>query len=280
MKKRLLNLAMSAATASFALALPVGAGLMPVTAHADSYIDMLNQMGGNPAEFNVAAGEKLFKEKRGPNKKSLETCDFGLGPGVLKGAYAQMPRYFADTGKVQDVESRLVTCMETIQGFSKEQIQKDVLKDPFEKNGGNATDIVNLALYVAHQSDGMPMNVAQNTPEEKQSFINGKKFFWYRAGPYNFSCATCHAENDKQIKISKLPNLATPDGEKAWVAATWPAYPDSQGVARTLEWRMNDCMRQQRIAEPKYLSQVVIDLETYMGVMAKGHKILTPSFKR
>jgi sulfur-oxidizing protein SoxA len=124
------------------------------------------------------------------------------------------------------------------------------------------------------------MEVSQNTPEEKLSFINGKKFFWYRAGPYNFSCATCHAEDGKQIKISKLPNLSNSNGEKAWVAATWPAYPDSQGVVRTLEWRMNDCMRQQRIAEPKYLSQVVIDLETYMGVMAKGHKILTPSFKR
>ncbi len=279
MKKRLAGIAISVATSSL-YAVSLSAGLLPSVAHAQGYIEMLNEMGGNPADFNVAEGEKLFKEKRGPNNKSLETCDFGLGPGVLKGAYAQLPRYFPDTGKVQDVESRLVTCMEKIQGFSKEQIEKDVLKDPFNKNGGNATDIVNLAFYVAHQSSGMPMAVPQNTPEEKLAFENGKRFFWYRSGPYNFSCATCHSENDKQIKVSKLPNLAEKNGFRSFVAATWPAYPESQGVARTMEWRMNDCMRQQRIAEPKYLSQVVIDLETYMGVMANGHKILTPSFKR
>ena len=280
MKKRLFGITSSAAAAASFCALTLGTGLMPAMAHADSYIDMLNAMGGNPAEFNAAAGEKLWNEKRGPNHVSLKQCDLGLGPGVLKGAYAQLPRYFPDTGKVQDVESRIVTCMEKLQGFTPEQIAKEVTKNPFDKKGGNATDIVNMAVYVAHQSDGMPMEVPQNTPQEKLSFENGKKFFWYRAGPYNFSCATCHSENGKQIKISKLPNLVSPDGEKAWVAATWPAYPDSQGVVRTLEWRMNDCMRQQRIAEPKYLSQVVIDLETYMGIMAKGHKILTPSFKR
>jgi sulfur-oxidizing protein SoxA len=37
---------------------------------------------------------------------------------VLKGAFVELPRYFADTKKVQDLESRLLTCMETLQGFN------------------------------------------------------------------------------------------------------------------------------------------------------------------
>lgn len=41
----------------------------------------------------------------------------GTGPGKLDGVYAELPRYFADVGKVMDLEGRLVHCMETIQGW-------------------------------------------------------------------------------------------------------------------------------------------------------------------
>src|SRR5829696_251576 len=61
----------------------------------------------NPGELWVERGQRLFYAKRGPKNASLEACDLGLGPGKLEGAFAQLPRYFADTGKVQDLESRL-----------------------------------------------------------------------------------------------------------------------------------------------------------------------------
>src|SRR5437879_11399012 len=83
----------------------------------------------NPAELYEARGEELWKTRRGPKNASLERCDLGLGPGVVKGAYVQLPRYFADTERVQDVESRLVTCMVTLQGFKLEE----AMKNPFCK---------------------------------------------------------------------------------------------------------------------------------------------------
>src|ERR1700691_5928101 len=58
----------------------------------------------NPAELWELRGEPLWKAKRGPRQVSLERCDLGLGPGVVKGAYTQLPRYFRDTDKVQDLE--------------------------------------------------------------------------------------------------------------------------------------------------------------------------------
>ena len=73
---------------------------------------------GNPADLLEVKGEGLWTEKRGPKKASLEQCDMGLGPGKLDGAYAQLPKYFKDTNKVMDVESRLVHCMVTLQGFT------------------------------------------------------------------------------------------------------------------------------------------------------------------
>ncbi len=62
---------------------------------------------GNPAELWEMRGEEIWKQKRGPKNASLEKCDLGLGPGVVKGAYTVLPKYFADTDKVEDLESRL-----------------------------------------------------------------------------------------------------------------------------------------------------------------------------
>src|SRR6266403_2956424 len=73
---------------------------------------------GNPAELWEARGGALWKDKRGPKKVSLESCDLGLGAGVVRGAYAQLPRYFADADRVMDLESRNVRCMVTLLGVS------------------------------------------------------------------------------------------------------------------------------------------------------------------
>ncbi len=250
------------------------------SAHAQSsdpgsaYIQMMNEMGGNPADFNIDDGRALWQKKAGPKNASLEQCDLGLGPGVVKGAYAQLPRYFADTGRVQDAESRIVTCMEQLQGIPAKQAEKGALAD----HNGNPSALEDMVLYVAKESDGMPIAIPQSTPQEKAAYENGKKLFFYRAGPFSFSCAACHAESGKRIRVSLLPNLTNAEAAQSY--ATWPAYPNSQGVARTLEWRMKACARQQRWPVPKFTSDAVIDLIEYMGVNSNGAKLTTPTFKR
>ena len=239
-----------------------------------AYIDMMNSMGGNPADFAVDDGKTLWAKKRGPKNASMEQCDLGLGPGVVKGAYAQLPRYFADTGRVQDLESRIVTCMETLQGFTAKQASANVFSD---KNG-NPSELEAMAMYVAKESDGMPIAIPQGNAKEREAYENGKRMFFYISGPYNFSCATCHSADNKRVRISLLPNLTNSGAAVSY--ATWPAYPNSQGVARTLEWRMKACARQQRIAVPKFTSDAVIDLIEYMGVNSNGAKLTTPTFKR
>ena len=51
-------------------------------------------------------------------------CGLGNGAGVVKGAFVKLPRYFADTQRVQDLESRLLTCLERLQGFNTSEIAK------------------------------------------------------------------------------------------------------------------------------------------------------------
>ena len=65
------------------------------------YREMLQD--GNPAELFEMKGEELWKQKRGPKSATLEQCDLGKGPGVVKGAFTELPRFFKDTGKVPNV---------------------------------------------------------------------------------------------------------------------------------------------------------------------------------
>ena len=66
----------------------------------ERYREMISDPMSNPGFLAVDRGEALWHEKRGTKNVSLEGCDLGLGAGKLEGAYAQLPRYFADTDKV------------------------------------------------------------------------------------------------------------------------------------------------------------------------------------
>lgn len=239
----------------------------------EKYREMLQD--GNPAELTVAKGEGLWKLKRGPKNASLEACDIGMGPGVLKGAYAQLPRYFADSNSVMDFESRVVHCMVTLQGFKREE----VIKRPFSGTGQPATDLEALTAYVVEESRGAVIKVPQNHGKEIASFKRGEKMFFFRGGPFDFSCATCHAVDGQRIRLQELPNL-TKDGPAKRAFATWPAYRVSQGALRTMQWRLNDCFRQQRFPELNYGSQASIDLITFLGVNANGGLMDSPAIKR
>lgn len=228
----------------------------------------------NPAELWEARGEALWKDKRGPKHVSLERCDIGLGPGVVKGAYTVLPRYFADTGKVQDLESRLVTCMETLQGIPAAEAKKDHFG-----NGPKRSPMEALVAWIASQSRGMPMNVSLAHPEEKEAYEIGKRMFFYRAGPHDFSCATCHSHDNQRIRLQELPNLtSTKDAQRAYT--TWPGYRVSQGEVRTMQHRLNDCYRQQRFPEPEYGSDAITALTMYLAHNANGGVYNAPAVKR
>ncbi|MEO8753818.1 MAG: sulfur oxidation c-type cytochrome SoxA [Casimicrobiaceae bacterium] len=229
---------------------------------------------GNPAELWEARGEGLWKAPRGPGKVSLEKCDLGLGPGVVKGAYTQLPRYFADADRVMDLETRLVWCMVKQQGYT----EADAKKNPFGGPGSKA-DMEALVAYVTAESRGIKMAVAGTHPKEQEAYRLGEKMFYFRGGSHDFACATCHGEDGKRIRLQDLPNLTTKAGaQKAYT--TWPAYRVSQGELRTFQWRLNDCFRQQRFPELEFASEASIALTMFLAQNANGAAFDAPAIKR
>jgi sulfur-oxidizing protein SoxA len=229
---------------------------------------------GNPAELWEVRGEGLWTTKRGPNGVSLEKCDLGLGPGVVKGAYAQLPRYFADTDKVQDAESRIITCMVTLQGFKEE----DAKKNPFSAPGRHS-DMEALTSYVAAESKGMKMNAPIRHAKEREAFELGEQLFNRRAGPHDFACSTCHADQGKRIRLQDLPKL-TESKEAQKVFTTWPAYRVSQGSVRTMQHRLYDCYWQMRHPQLDYASDTATALMVFMAKFANGGEVDAPALKR
>ncbi len=237
----------------------------------DEYRKMLED--GNPAELFEAKGEGLWKQKRGPKNASLEACDLGKGPGVVKGAFVELPRYFADTGKVQDLETRLVTCMERLQGFD----PAEIAKTPFGR--GEMANVTALATWIAAESKGMSFNLPQAHAQERTFYEAGKRIFFMRGGTHDFSCASCHGEDGKRIRLQDLPNLTKNPGDGVGFAA-WPAYRVSNGQMWSMQLRLNDCFRQQRFPYPEFGSDALTALSTYLGVNAKGAKSVAPAIKR
>ena len=228
---------------------------------------------GNPADLWEAKGEALWKQKRGAkNVAFVDTCDLGKGTGVVKGAFVELPRYFADTRRVQDLESRLLSCLEA-QGFN----AAEVAATPFGR--GEQVNLEALVAYVSAESKGMKFNLSQAHPEERRMFEAGKRIFYFRGGPYDFSCASCHGESGKRIRLQDLPDLTKNPGDGVGFAA-WPAYRVSSGELWGMQRRLNDCYRQQRFPFPGYASDATIALATFMGVQGKGAVSIAPSIKR
>ena len=237
----------------------------------DAYREMLAD--GNPAELYEMEGEELWRTARGPKNATLEQCDLGLGPGVVEGAAAQLPRYFEDTGKVQDLESRLLSCMETQQGIA----PAEVVNGSFGK--GERAKVAALVAYVVTHSKGKPIAVDLSHPKMKEMYDMGERVFYYRTGVMDFACSSCHSQDDKRIRATQLPNITKPEGAAAgW--GSWPAYRVSNSQFWTMQHRLWDCFRQQRTAEPVFASDVTIALSVFMAGKGNGGEAQWPGVKR
>jgi L-cysteine S-thiosulfotransferase len=240
----------------------------------EKYRAMMADPMSNPAYLYVDRGEELWSTKRGPKNVSLEGCDLGEGPGKLEGAYAKLPRYFADADQVMDLEARLLWCMDKLQGLDIAEVVKRKFSSP-----GRESDMEALSAYIGNKSNGMKFAAPLTHPKEKEAYALGESFFFRRSSVMDFSCQTCHSQPGARIRLQKLPTFDTPEDAQAAVG-TWPAYRVSQNALRTMQHRMSDCLWQMRLPDVEYASPITVALISYLTHKAEGGIIESPSLKR
>ena len=242
----------------------------------EKYRAMISDPMSNPGYLAVDSGEALWATKRGPKNVSLETCDLGEGPGKLDGAYAKLPRYFADADRVMDAESRILWCMETVQGIDTAPLRKK----PFASSGGNpATEIEALVAFVANKSNGHKYAARMEHPKEREMVALGEALFYRRSSLNDFSCQTCHGQEGQRIRLQKLPYFNNSEDAQATMGS-WPTYRVSQASLRTMQHRIWDCYWQMRMPNVGYTSDVTVALISYLTKKAEGGVIEVPSIKR
>jgi len=229
----------------------------------------------NPGLLDVDRGELLWTTARGPNNVSLAQCDLGKGPGKVDGAFAELPRYFADADRVMDVETRLLWCMEKLQGFNR----ADLVKRPHPGGGAPVKELGAIATYVASKSQGLKFAARLDHPKEKEAVALGETLFMRRSGPFDFACSTCHAEPGRRIRLQGLPQLSRPE-EARNVIGDWPAYRVSSTHVMTMQHRLYDCYWQMRMPELELGSDVSVALIAYLTSNARGGEISAPTIKR
>ncbi|MGE0417678.1 MAG: sulfur oxidation c-type cytochrome SoxA [Acetobacteraceae bacterium] len=241
----------------------------------ERYRAMINDPMANPGYLAVDRGEALWSTKRGTKNVSLETCDLGMGPGVVDGAFAKMPRYFADADQVMDLEQRLLWCMKTVQGLDTADVVKRRFGGP-----GRESDLQDLVAFIANKSNGMKMQPDFSNPKMKEMLAVGEAMFWRRSSINDFSCATCHGEEGRRIRLQGLPDFSKPTNAARETMSSWPAYRVSQSQTRTMQHRLWDCYRQMRMPIPDYASEGLTALTVYLAKMGDGAEINVPSIKR
>lgn len=240
----------------------------------EKYREMISDPMSNPGYLFVDRGEELWSKKRGTKNVSLEACDLGEGAGKLDGAYAKLPRYFADANQVMDLEARLLWCMDKLQGLDIAEIKKRKFSAP-----GRESDMEALVAFIANKSNGAKFAAPLNHPKEKEAYALGEALFYRRSSVMDFSCQTCHAQEGARIRLQKLPTFDVPKEAQATLGS-WPTYRVSQNSLRTMQHRMWDCLWQMRMPDVEYGSPVTVALISYLTHKAQGGEIEVPSIKR
>jgi L-cysteine S-thiosulfotransferase len=278
--KRAVMLACFATAAAFAAGVALGPAARAQDAETEKALDKYRQMlkedpWSNPGLLDADRGEALWSTPRGPRNVSIEGCDLGKGLGKVDGAFAELPRYFADADRVMDLETRLLWCMEHLQGFRR----ADLAARPYPSGGQPVKELGAIATWVASKSSGLKFAPKAEHPREKETIALGEALFMQRSGPFDFACATCHAEPGRRIRLQGLPHLSNPQ-EARKVVGEWPAYRVSTTHVMTMQHRLYDCYWQMRLPELEMGSDVSVALIAYLADTARDGEIAAPGLKR
>jgi sulfur-oxidizing protein SoxA len=137
-----------------------------------------------------------------------------------------------------------------------------------------------LVAFIANKSNGQKIAPSLSHPKEQEVYAIGEAMFHRRSATNDFSCATCHGEDGKRIRLQALVNFAKPTQAAQESVATYPTYRVSNSQTRTMQHRLWDCYRQMRMPPPDYASEGITALTLFMVAQGAGGVVNVPSIKR
>ncbi len=169
---------MQAVLAASAMLVCLAAGAQTKSA-ADGIAEYRKMLeDGNPAELFEAKGEALWKQRRGPKNASLEACDLGKGPGVVKGAFVEtaalLRRHRTGAGP-------RIAAADLHGDAARASAPTEIAKTPFGR--GEQVNVDRAGDLDRRRSRGMNFNLPQGHAEERRFFELGKRAFFFRGGP-------------------------------------------------------------------------------------------------
>jgi sulfur-oxidizing protein SoxA len=209
----------------------------------------------NPGMLGVLDGEALWNRRDGAAAKSCADCH-NDARSSMKGVAARYPAYSPALGRPIDLEARINQCRT-------EQQKATPLR--FESK-----ELLGLTAYLALQSRGMPIDVADD--EHSKPFVAaGREIFNRRQGQINLSCAQCHDDNWGQ----KLAGAPIPQGHPNG----YPVYRLEWQSLGSLQRRLRNCMSGMRAEPYAFGAPENVDLELYLMWRARGLKMEAPAVR-
>jgi L-cysteine S-thiosulfotransferase len=216
---------------------------------------MQNDDTANPGMLAVLDGETAWNEKAGASNKSCADCH-GDAAVSMKGAAARYPSFAPELGRPVDLEQRI--------NLSRVTDQK-AAPLPLESK-----ELLALTVYIARQSRGMPIAVADNA--RSKPFIEaGRAIFERRQGQLDISCAQCHDGNWGKHLAGTLIPQAQPTG--------YPIYRLEWQEVGSLQRRLRGCMSAMRAEPYDFGAPELVDLEYFLMWRARGMAMETPAVR-
>ena len=209
----------------------------------------------NPGMFSVLEGETLWKRPAGGANRSCADCHQDARVS-MRGVAARYPAFSTAQARPVNLEERINLCRTERQSAT-----------PLKWEG---PELLALSTYLAHQSRGMPVAVAND--ERTRPFIEkGRQMYEQRQGQLNLSCAACHDDNwGGRLAGNPIPQ-AHPNG--------YPIYRlEWQGVG-SLQRRLRGCIVGVRAEPYEYGSADIVNLELYLMHRANGLPVETPAVR-
>ena len=208
----------------------------------------------NPGMIFVDQALDQFEVVEGAAGKSCASCHEDIES--FAGLTAEMPKV-NEAGELVVMEDLVNTCR-----------TERMEAEPWKWSGA---EMQGMIAAIAHQSRGMPMNVAIDGPAQEY-WEQGKEMYYTRYGQLELSCASCHEDNNG--------NYIRADHLSQGQINGFPTYRLKQAKLISKHNRFRGCIRDTRAETFAEGSDEFRALELYVASRGNGLSVETPAVRQ